>query len=168
MQRPHEPGSETTLHERDFATWLAAQASAIRDGRWTDIDVEHLVEEIDDLGRSQRRELASRISVLLTHLLKIECQFERDDSRSWWSTILAQGGEIQRLLAASPSLRREVSRGIELEYARARKIASIDTGIALRDVPQTISPRVERNVFAAIDDEDFEFNRTRASGGTER
>lgn len=94
--------------------------------------------------------------------------YERDDSSSWWSTVLAQGGELQRLIAASPSLRRDVSRTIETEYARARKIASVETGIALSDIALAIPSRIERNVFAAIEDTDFELNPAPAPRSTER
>ena len=52
------------LYERDFVIWAQNQACAIREGRWMDVDVAHLVEEIEDIVRSQRHELASRLNVL--------------------------------------------------------------------------------------------------------
>ena len=72
----------TNLYEQDIVAWASQQSSLLRAGYFADLDLEHLMEEIDDVGRSERRELASRMAVLLAHLLKWAYQPERRGA-SW-------------------------------------------------------------------------------------
>jgi hypothetical protein len=60
---------DNTLYEQDFYAWANEQARLLRAGRLTDADIEHIAEEIESLGKTEKRELASRLKVLLTHLL---------------------------------------------------------------------------------------------------
>jgi len=68
------------LYDRDFLEWTEATVQAIRTGRWNDIDREALAEEIEDLGKRDRREVISRLQVLLQHLLKCKYQPEQQSS----------------------------------------------------------------------------------------
>jgi hypothetical protein len=100
----------TALYDEDFFAWCTATAALIRGGKWQEIDPEALAEEIDSLGKSQRRELEHRLEVLLTHLLKWRYQPERrDDSHSWSDTIFEQRNQLRRLLRDNPSLRPHIA-----------------------------------------------------------
>ena len=95
-----------------------------------------MAEEIESLGKSDWRELASRIAVLLRHLLKWRYQPERRQrGRSWRSTIWEQRSRLRRLLRQSPSLVPMVPQTIQEEYAEARQRASEETGLPLTTFP---------------------------------
>ena len=75
-----------TTYENDIVAWAKEQAYLLRSGKLSALDIEHIAEEIEDVGKSEQRELASRMAVLLAHLLKWQYQPERQ-SRSWQRTI---------------------------------------------------------------------------------
>lgn len=92
------------LYEDDIVAWADQQSSLLRMGRFADLDIEHLIEEIEDVGKSERRELASRMAVLLAHLLKWAYQPERRGA-SWQRTIKEQRRAIAARLRETPSLK---------------------------------------------------------------
>jgi hypothetical protein len=115
-----------TLYDRDFYEWAAATVQALRNGRLSELDVEHLAEEIEDLGNRDARELYSRITTILEHRLKLHMvrgPILDQNRRGWEATILRQQDEISTLLTQSPSLRRLVDR-VRLEecYRRAARL----------------------------------------------
>ena len=93
----------TTTYETDIIAWANEQAAFIRAGKFDLLDIEHIAEEIEDVGKSEKRELASRMAVLLMHLLKWQYQPDRR-SKSWERTIKEQRRQIHRELKATPSL----------------------------------------------------------------
>lgn len=99
----------TALYDEDFFAWCLTTATLIRDGKWHEIDPAALAEEIESLGKSQRRELYSRLDVLLMHLLKWLAQPERRvESHSWEDTIEEQRIQLELLLRDNPSLRPQI------------------------------------------------------------
>src|SRR5579872_5517180 len=94
-------------YEKDFYAWAVHNARLLRAGKLSEIDVENIAEEIESMGKSEKRELISRLAILLSHLLKWKCQPERR-SRSWKLTIKEQRFELIDLLAESPSLKHEI------------------------------------------------------------
>lgn len=90
-------------YEKDIVAWAGEQARLLRAGRFDQLDIEHIAEEIEDVGKSEQRELASRMATLLAHLLKWEFQPERRGA-SWQRTIKAQRDGIGRRLKKTPSL----------------------------------------------------------------
>ncbi len=94
-------------YEKDFYSWLMINAEWLREGKFTKIDAENIAEELEAMGRSEKRELTSRLTVLLTHLLKWKYQAVRR-SRSWKNTLFTQRMDINELLEDSPSLRHEI------------------------------------------------------------
>jgi hypothetical protein len=90
-------------YEKDIVAWANEQAQLLRSGHFSQLDIEHIAEEIEDVGKSEQRELASRMAVLLAHLLKWQFQPERQ-SASWEKTIKAQRKEVLYALDESPSL----------------------------------------------------------------
>ena len=119
------------LYERDFFDWTQRTAELIRRGCWQQIDRETVAEEIGSLGRSDRRELSSRLEVLILHLLKWSVQAEYRSS-SWRATIGEQRGRIERLLGESPSLRPQIAELISEEYRYARRKA-VEEMVLLKD-----------------------------------
>ena len=96
------------IYDEDIIAWAREQARQLRAGRFDLLDIEHLAEEIEDVGRSEQRELASRMAVLLAHLLKWQYQPERRGA-SWQVTISGQRERIRRRLEKTPSLQAVLS-----------------------------------------------------------
>jgi hypothetical protein len=96
--------NESVSYDTDFHAWALRNARLLRDGRLGELDVEHIAEELESMGAGERRELLSRLQVLLVHLLKYRYQPERR-GKSWLLTIIHQRTAIERLLEQSPSLR---------------------------------------------------------------
>ena len=94
----------TTRYEKDVLAWSREQAELLRSGRWSELDIDHIADEIDDVGRSEQRELANRMAVLLAHLLKWQFQPDRQ-SASWKRTIAERRRAIARRLGKTPSLK---------------------------------------------------------------
>lgn len=93
-----------TNYNSDVIAWVQEQASLLRSGQFSLLDIEHIAEEIEYAGKSEQRELASRMSVLLAHLLKWEYQPERRGS-SWEDAIHTQRERIARRIRKTPSLK---------------------------------------------------------------
>jgi hypothetical protein len=114
------------LYELDFFEWTARNAALLRAKRFSEADIEHIAEEIEDMGKSQQKELASRLRVLLIHLLKWRIQ-PAQRSASWEETIDTQRAEISDLLDFMPSLRRTLPEVVETVYPRAVRWAAKET-----------------------------------------
>ena len=103
-------------------------AALLRAGKLDQIDAAHIAEELEDLGKSERRALGSRLRNLVKHLLKWEFQPERRTG-SWRSSIGSARAEIAEILEDSPSLRPAASERLEKGYALARRNAIAETGM---------------------------------------
>lgn len=91
-------------YEQDVIAWSREQARLLREGQWANLDIEHIADEIEDVGKSESREIFSRMSVLLAHLFKWVLQPERR-GQSWESTIKTQRKLIRRRIQKMPSLK---------------------------------------------------------------
>ena len=120
--------SAAQLYEQDFVRWAEEQSRALRDaaklGTNLPLDWENLAEEIDDLGRSVRRELRSRISTIIEHLLKLDHSPAIRPRRGWMDTIDRERSDIDRLLEENPSLRSDVARVILEEAPRVTRLTA--------------------------------------------
>lgn len=118
------------LYDEDFVRWTEVQAAALRDaaraGANLPLDWENLAEEVEDLGKSLRRELSSRIATIMEHLMKLECSPATDPRHGWAATVLRERDEIGRLLQDAPSLRREIAGMVAAEAPRAAKRVAYD------------------------------------------
>jgi ribosomal protein L29 len=128
-----------TRYEQDVVAWASEQAELLRSGNLTALDVEHIAEEIADVGKSEQRELASRMSVLLAHLLKWQFQ-PSHQSKSWKFTIRTQRKEIAYVLNEAPSLRGKFSDDawLDIVWSKARSIAGNETGLDLDVFPEAL------------------------------
>ncbi|WP_298599399.1 DUF29 domain-containing protein [Zoogloea sp.] len=117
-------------YDKDINAWAHEQARLLRAGRFEMLDIEHIAGEIEDVGKSEQRELASRMAVLLAHLLKWQYQPERRGA-SWEKTIKAQRKEIAYALGESPSLTPKLQepRWLDMVWARAVAQAVGETGL---------------------------------------
>ena len=130
----HTPKHELATYDSDFHLWSQTQAAAIRDGRLAEIDLENVAEEIESLGRSDKRAIKSRLEVLLLHLLKWQAQPEKR-KKGWENSIEEARQSIIDLIGDSPSLKGYPALVLPQSYARARKKAARETGLAAEHFP---------------------------------
>ncbi len=116
------------LHDLDFYAWTQHQANLLKSGNLADIDVKYLIEEIESMGASERRELINRLAVLLAHLLKWHYQ-PSFRGRSWQLTIKEQRRQLQRLLKDNPSLQARLEEFIADAYIDSVLLAAKETGM---------------------------------------
>ena len=93
-----------SLYERDFSLWIEQQAALLREKRLDELDVANLLEEIEWMGRKDKKSIKSNLVIVLLHLLKHEFQPKRR-SRRWLDSILEHRQRLRDDLEESPSLR---------------------------------------------------------------
>ena len=125
----------TATYETDFYLWTQQQADLLRQGALSALDIENLIEEIESMGKRDRRAIGSYLRNVMMHLLKWQYQPQRRGT-SWQSSINRGRDEIEVLLNESPSLNPQLSTLITDEYRRARKEASIETHLPLTTFPE--------------------------------
>ena len=125
-----------TLYERDFYAWANEQAALLRAGKLESADVENIAEEIESMGRSERRELVNRLAVLLLHLLTWRFQPSLRGN-SWRLTIKEQRYRLRRHMSDNPSLQSQLGEAMSDAYGLAQISAEQQTGLALETFPET-------------------------------
>jgi hypothetical protein len=121
-------------YDTDLLAWAEQQVAHLRAGQFDQLDMEHLIEELEAMAGKLRRELKNRLRVLLAHLLKWQAQPKRR-SRSWAATIAEQRDQIDSLLEENPSLRQDLDEVVRSAYPRAIRLAAIDTGLPRQAFP---------------------------------
>jgi hypothetical protein len=124
------------LYEQDFYEWTVRNAELLRSGRAREADLQHIAEEIEDMGKRERRELTHRLSLLMAHLLKWQLQPERR-STSWETTIRVQRKDVAELLSENPSLRPQLAANLRRAYEHAVVEAVTETNHPESDFPNT-------------------------------
>lgn len=123
-----------SLYDTDFYAWANQQAALLRAGKLEAADIAHIAEEIESMGRTEKRELVSRLRVLLLHLLK--WQFQPGlRSRSWRLSVAEQRRELLDHLADNPSLKAKLREAIGSAYALALLAAERETGLERTTFP---------------------------------
>jgi hypothetical protein len=125
-----------STYEKDFYAWTQAQATQLRAHQFSLLDIENLSEEIESMGRSERRQLTNRLEILLTHLLKWQFQ-PALRGRSWQLTIVEQRRRIEKLLHANPSLRPHLPDLLAEAYDDATFGAMRETGLPQESFPRS-------------------------------
>jgi hypothetical protein len=136
------------LYDQDFFLWTKEQATALRRAKGSNLplDWENLAEEIESLGKSDRRQLRSQIRRILRHLFKLEASPAPEPRAGWCSTINDGRGDIEDVLRDSPSLRREIDAFIAEEADLAAKLAAAD--LAQHGEPaDVVRARLEKGGF---------------------
>lgn len=122
------------LYEQDYFRWLNETARLLRNGDLNQLDVKNLAEEIEDMGRSEKRALESNLEVVLMHLLKYQYQPERR-SNSWRSSILEHRNRLEKAFEESPSLSNHFAQVFDKSYQYSRKKTAVETGLAIDTFP---------------------------------
>ncbi|HEX4764992.1 MAG TPA: DUF29 domain-containing protein [Lichenihabitans sp.] len=123
------------LYQEDFFLWAKEQARLLRERRFDELDLDNLIDEVESVGTSERREIRDRMTVLVAHLLKWKCQPGRR-TPSWQRTIRDQRAELAELFEDSPSLRSYPEQVCARIYEGARLRASEETGIDFTLFPE--------------------------------
>jgi Domain of unknown function DUF29 len=121
--------SRRSLHDNDFSAWSIEQAALLRAGRVGEADLATIAEEIESMGKTEKRELVSRLTVLLLHLLKWERQ-PAGRGNSWRLSIANARDEIRDLLDDNPSLKPVIDDVMTSAYRYARRKAAIETDMS--------------------------------------
>lgn len=120
--------TRSALYESDFCAWAKEQVALLRAGKLAQADIDHIAEEIDSMGRTEKRELVSRLTVLLLHLLKWRFQ-PAQRGRSWRLSVEGQRLDVDVHLADNPSLKAGLDAAIAQAYRRALIDAERETGL---------------------------------------
>ena len=121
------------LYDRDFHAWTLAQADALRRRSANELDWDNLTEELESMGKSERRQLLHRLAILLAHIIKWRVQPELR-SRSWVATIKVQQRDLGKLLKQNPSLRADLLETVEEALIEARENAAAEMGRIASDL----------------------------------
>ena len=135
--------TSTNLYDRDFHAWTVQQAMLLKQGRLADADIDHIVEELECMGASERRELTNRLAVLMAHLLKWRFQPELRGN-SWRNTIAVQRFDVRELLEENPSLAANLSERMEKAYQKGVMLAVRETGLSKTIFPVACPFSVEQ------------------------
>jgi hypothetical protein len=133
------------LYDADFYAWTLEQSKLLQSGDWQSVDIPNLVEEIESLGKQEKRELENRLGVLIGHLLKWIYQTNMR-SRSWQVTIRVQRQQIQRHMKQNPSLRAYLSEAIAVGYDLGLELFFKETQLLDQDLPE-VCPFTAEQIF---------------------
>lgn len=122
----------SSKYQEDFYAWTQEQAQLLRSQQLAKIDFANLIDEIESMGKSEKRALKSRLSVLLMHLLKWQFHFQ---STSWQLTLRTQRRAIKDLLVDNPSLKHWLVETMHDAYEQAKDDAALETGLNSRVFP---------------------------------
>lgn len=121
------------IYDTDFYTWTQQQADLLRQRRFGDADIEHLIEELETMGATERRTLIHRLGTLLTHLLKWRYQ-PVQRGRSWQLTIEEQQRKVLRVIEQNPGLKPSIGQILSDAYGDALIMASRETALDKSEV----------------------------------
>lgn len=135
----------TATYETDFYLWTQQQADLLRQGQFNrvDLDLANIAEEIESMGKRDRRSISSYIQNVLLHLLKWRYQPERRGT-GWRLSIRNGRHQIHRLLSESPSLNPQFPAIVQEEYLLAWENAADETGLPLTTFPDQCPFTVEQ------------------------
>lgn len=126
----------TELYEKDFYEWTMKNVQLLRQGKLSEIDVGNIAEELESMGKSEKREFINRLAVLLAHLLKWRFQPEKR-SKSWKYTVKEQRESVSELLRDSPSLKHGIETRIGEAYKKAVILVLKETPLEESELPKT-------------------------------
>ena len=127
---------KNSFYDQDFYAWTLQQAEALRNYQPGWMDWENAAEELESMGKRDRREVESRVGVILMHLMKWKWQSGKRTS-SWQSTIITQRKDLAKVLEQSPSLKQVALDSVTSEWGDARRLASVETGLPESAFPET-------------------------------
>jgi hypothetical protein len=132
------------LYDTDFYSWSLRQADLVRQGRFNELDLDNLIEEIEDMGKSQYRTLTSSLGQLLMHLLKWQMQSRKNDLHtmdnwrtSWQVSIGKQRPDIRQVLEQNPGLKPRLNDSFTQAYRWATERAAVEMHCKASEFPET-------------------------------
>jgi Domain of unknown function DUF29 len=140
--------ADAALYEDDFYLWIERQADLLRKGRFRDLDLAHLIEEVEDLGTNLRNAVTSRTREILLHLLKLQYSPAVEPRRGWQESVGKQRDDLE--LEITPSLRRHLVAELESIFQKARRRAADD--LARDSVKPDLLPMACPYTFEQITD----------------
>ena len=145
------------LYEQDFFAWTKQQVNLLKEGRLRELDLPNLIEELEDMGRSNYRELESRLIVLVAHLLKwehqwnqLQSQWKEFEGKSWRNSIIEQRIQLSGLLEERPSLQNFFQERLTRAYPQAIKLIIKETDLLSTEFPAECPYSIDQLL-----DEDF-------------
>ncbi|GBF80981.1 DUF29 domain-containing protein [Aphanothece sacrum] len=125
------------LYDQDFQVWLAETISQLEQANFQALDVHHLIEELRDLGKSEKNSLEGNLMILLAHLLKLRVQSVVPDTMksSWYRSIIEHRERVILLLENTPSLKYYLTIAVNKAYPKGRKIAVKEGQLASFGIP---------------------------------
>jgi DNA polymerase elongation subunit (family B) len=139
----HARVSPPATYDGDFHQWAVEQGRALRSKNPDSIDWDNVAEEIETLGRSEKREIESRLTVALLHLLKWQFQPEKRKG-GWEASIKIQRRRLRKTLAENPSLQHHPEQELDDTYLEARLKTSLETGLEFEAFPEICPYSVEQ------------------------
>jgi hypothetical protein len=137
-------------YDKDFYSWTQEQAELLKSGRFSELDIDNLIEEVESMGRSEKRELESRLTILLLHLLKWKYQEVRR-GRSWQLSIDEQRIQFEKTLNENPGLKPALDQIIKDAYKlaviRAARETRISKAIFPERCPWTVAQLIEEGFY---------------------
>jgi hypothetical protein len=121
-------------YEADYAAWLQHQVGLLKADRWSEVDKDNLIDEVESLGRSDFKGFVGAFEIVITHMLKWDFQPERR-SRSWIASIVEHRDRIQQELMDSPSYSARIDEALRRAWRPARARASAEADLPLRQLP---------------------------------
>ncbi|WP_071191878.1 DUF29 domain-containing protein [Trichormus sp. NMC-1] len=149
-----------TLYDHDLQLWIEQTIQQLQNHEFGSLDIEHLIEELVDLGKSEKNALRSNLKILLAHLLKLKIQHNVPDSMkaSWYSSVVEHRQRVLDNLTDTPSLKSFLIEAVEKAYPDARKLAIKEGKLAkfgVRVPEESEYPMVCPFSIEQILDEDF-------------
>ncbi|WP_254174710.1 DUF29 domain-containing protein [Planktothrix pseudagardhii] len=132
-----------TLYEQDFYSWVYQQSNLLREGKFEQLDLAHLIEELEDLGNRHYDQLESRFIQLIAHLLKWQVQYWKQ-TNSWRATIRVQRTAIAKLLRRNPGLKSRLEEALNESWSEARDLAIAETDLPDDQFPEVCPFSVEQ------------------------
>ena len=122
-------------HDVDIYAWAIENAQLLRHGKFSEVDMENIIEELEELGNNKRDQLTQRLKLIIQHLLKWEYQ-PSHRGRSWTITIQNNRNDIEDLLEDVPSLKNKINECFLKAYKRGAKAASVETDLSIKTFPK--------------------------------
>ena len=122
--------------DEEFAAWIGHQAAALKSGRFDDLDIDDLADEVESLAKRDYRKLVSAVRIILLHMLKWDYQPEHR-GQPWRASINEHRDRVWGELASSPSFRSRIPEAVEIAYQPARNKAAEETGVFLSNFPSS-------------------------------
>ena len=149
-----------TLYDSDFQHWLEQTIEYLENQQFNQLDIQNLVEELKDLGRSEKKALESNLMILIAHLLKLKIQNNVPEQMkgSWYDSVVEHRQRVRKSLRDTPSLKSYLETAIQIAYPDARKVAIKEGKLAKFGIPipaEEIYPATCPFSLEQILDEDF-------------